>query len=493
LSLLPTSRRIFLQNLIIASILLMLSFPAHAQDVISLNETKIGQLAPGGTASYNMVTPPGLSVHIEILGATEGLAPQFSIYNASNILVQTIGNPSLGLVVENTVTLPQAGVYRIDVSSATGAGGQFVIRLSPGSAPAPALTLALNTPVSNALSVNQTVTYSFSASPQSTQTVKIATLGSTGVTATLTDASGAIVGMMGSLLTSGVFEVPPGQAVYQLVLVNDGSVSPLVGYAVTLLAGTPALPILTPPPVQVVTATPFPIQIVTVTPPPVVEPTATLAPGVSLPPLPETGACVVAPATVTVVNIRANTSTESAMIGRLFPEDVANVTAVNADRSWYQIAFAGQTGWVASWVVRTGGDCSTLPTVLPLPEPPPVVTEEPGIEPTLTTAQFDAACVAKYGSRAFFLAPNGNCFVCPIHYFHATNRVVCMYDRAVWATRHGRATGLLDTDCPRGQFWDPDGNCWSCPAGYERSLFPVTEGLANIDTGDRTPELAGPL
>ena len=38
------------------------------------------------------------------------------------------------------------------------------------------------------------------------------------------------------------------------------------------------------------------------------------------------------------------------------------------------------------------------------------------------------------------------------------------------ANEHGKATGLLGTDCPRGQFWDgADGKCHSCPSGFKRS------------------------
>lgn len=46
------------------------------------------------------------------------------------------------------------------------------------------------------------------------------------------------------------------------------------------------------------------------------------------------------------------------------------------------------------------------------------------------------------------------------------------------ADRHGRGTGLLKTDCARGQFWDPNGYCYTCPRGYDRTVFPVTGSQA---------------
>ncbi|WP_370292635.1 tectonin domain-containing protein [Thalassolituus sp.] len=46
-------------------------------------------------------------------------------------------------------------------------------------------------------------------------------------------------------------------------------------------------------------------------------------------------------------------------------------------------------------------------------------------------------------------------------------------------SRHGRATGLLGTDCPSGQFWDPkDGHCYSCPGGYNRTGYAVDHARA---------------
>lgn len=52
------------------------------------------------------------------------------------------------------------------------------------------------------------------------------------------------------------------------------------------------------------------------------------------------------------------------------------------------------------------------------------------------------------------------------------------------AKAHGKATGLLKTDCPPGsrQFWDPNGTCYSCPEGYNRTLYPVTSSKACAKT-----------
>ncbi len=54
-------------------------------------------------------------------------------------------------------------------------------------------------------------------------------------------------------------------------------------------------------------------------------------------------------------------------------------------------------------------------------------------------------------------------------------------ERFAKTTKHGKATGVIKTDCPSGQFWDPDGNCYSCPTDFTRTLFPVTHERACTD------------
>ena len=45
--------------------------------------------------------------------------------------------------------------------------------------------------------------------------------------------------------------------------------------------------------------------------------------------------------------------------------------------------------------------------------------------------------------------------------------------------RYNRATGLIGTDCPQGQFWDgKDGYCYACPSGYGRTAYPVDNARA---------------
>lgn len=91
------------------------------------------------------------------------------------------------------------------------------------------------------------------------------------------------------------------------------------------------------------------------------------ATAVPLPPLPVDGPCVVATLDVGAVNVRQLPTTDSAIVGALDPYQVYSVIGRNADFSWLQI----NTGWVAAFVTRQGGDCSTLPqTDAPQAAPP---------------------------------------------------------------------------------------------------------------------------
>jgi hypothetical protein len=105
---------------------------------------------------------------------------------------------------------------------------------------------------------------------------------------------------------------------------------------------------------------------------------------------------------------------------------------------------------------------------------------------TVAPAKFAGRKPAQCPSGAFFdPIDGGSCWRCPSGakrtVFHVKSPDACeqpAHQKFSGATRHGRGTGLVKTDCPRGQFWDPNGFCWSCPGGYGRTAHPVTSGNA---------------
>lgn len=71
----------------------------------------------------------------------------------------------------------------------------------------------------------------------------------------------------------------------------------------------------------------------------------------------------------------------------------------------------------------------------------------------------------------------GECWECPAGFIRSQapvlSRAACTKPLVRNAEKHDRATGVMGTDCPVGQFWDPSGHCFSCPDGYQRSQAAV--------------------
>jgi len=99
-------------------------------------------------------------------------------------------------------------------------------------------------------------------------------------------------------------------------------------------------------------------------------------PEVEQPVLPADGPCVLATLGTDNVNLRAEPSTEAAIVGTLFPTAIYSVIGQTSSLDWWQI----NGGWVAASVVRTGGDCSAVPQTTPpvQPEPTQVLTQPEG-------------------------------------------------------------------------------------------------------------------
>ena len=94
-------------------------------------------------------------------------------------------------------------------------------------------------------------------------------------------------------------------------------------------------------------------------------------------------------------------------------------------------------------------------------------------------------CPSKYSvgnglGESFLHIFNNTCYSCPENYNRTIDPNVegsgACADTNIYAaaTIHNRATGLIGTDCPSGQFWNiGDGFCYSCPASYNRTVFAV--------------------
>lgn len=95
-------------------------------------------------------------------------------------------------------------------------------------------------------------------------------------------------------------------------------------------------------------------------------PTATFtpAPQTQSNALPRTGDCVLATMGSNPVNVRFAPTTNSTIIGTIFPDLLYEVVGRSADSSWWQInpeiPGGAVSGWVSASVTRLGGDCSNV-------------------------------------------------------------------------------------------------------------------------------------
>ena len=309
---------------------------------IALGQNKPGEIsAANPQPAFLFTATAGQSVIVEVLGLTDGLAPQLTIQTASNALVQAFGNPTLGSSLSATITFPQAGDYVLQVSGVNGAVGQFALRIAAAAPAEPPTPLAVGQPATGTLAPGEQAAFSFSTPAEASLLLSLATNGLQGLTAEISDPSGTILGTLGSALAGGAFGLPPLVSDYTLVLRHDQPNLPPVGF--TLLLGANG-------------STPSAVQ----------GPAATEE--VTLPDLPSSGPCVLATAGSVNVNVRQMPSLDGPQVGALTPQQIVSVVGRNADGFWFQIEDGGLRGWVAGSVTRLGGDCTSLPVTF-VPEP----------------------------------------------------------------------------------------------------------------------------
>ena len=203
---------------------------------IALGQNKPGEIsAANPQPSFLFSASAGQSVIVEVLGLTDGLAPQLTILTASNALVQAFGNPTLSSSLSATITFPQAGDYVLQVSGINGAVGQFALRVAAAAPAEPPTPLVVGQPVTGTLAPGEQAAFTFSTPAEASLLLSLATNGLQGLTAEISDPSGTILGTLGSALAGGAFGLPPLVSDYTLVLRHDQPNLPPVSF--TLLLG----------------------------------------------------------------------------------------------------------------------------------------------------------------------------------------------------------------------------------------------------------------
>ncbi len=339
---------------------------------IGVGENQIGELtAEAPVSSYSLALADVQVIDVEILSVTPGFAPAFTILDPSGLPLAVVSNatgdtaaraPSLELV---------AGSYRIDVQSANGQVGQFVIRVQAGEPPPPPTPLILGMALDAEVSAEaprqrylftgaETVAVLVYVQPHAPEPAPVA--GSeAGLLVSLKEfETQAVLANSGTRIAGVRYRIPPGAANYLIEVAHGGSNEARTFTVCVEREGEgPACPPLG-------AGTPVPTPAAT---PIAAAPTVAAPPPPPQPPLPSTGACVVASLTGGRVNVRSGPGTGYPVLYQLSGDALAAVIGRLLDSSWYQVTANGVTGWISTTVIRIGGECGSVPVVILTPTP----------------------------------------------------------------------------------------------------------------------------
>lgn len=359
---------------------------------LNVGENQTGELTElQPVTTYLVPIPQPQSVNVAVFAITPGLAPTFRVVDPSGITLDAPSTLGTATAVQASPSFGAPGIYTIEVSSANGAFGQYLITLQPGEPLLPPEPLALGQPVTATLSPQAgRQAYTFAAVATDVLLISVDSDALTGgPVVMLRDAeTGEALGVSSARLGGVRFRIPRGVENY-LLEISDGDAQGPVPYRVCVGSetGVPACPVTGG--VQVV-PTPI-VAIPTLSQP--VPATATPIPTQPLPTLPSTGPCIVASSTGGAVNVRSGPGLNYNVVSQLFGAATAQVIGRLPDASWYQIAVNGLIAWVSGSVVRTGGVCTTVPIVLP-PTPVPTATGLPTATSTLASTATATATTA---------------------------------------------------------------------------------------------------
>ena len=103
---------------------------------IAVGENQIGQVTvEQPLISYSLAIEAAQSVDLQVLAVTQGFAPALRLTSASGEVLVDLPNETAQSAARVTALELDAGLYRIDVQSANGQPGQFVIGVLAGAPP----------------------------------------------------------------------------------------------------------------------------------------------------------------------------------------------------------------------------------------------------------------------------------------------------------------------------------------------------------------------
>lgn len=293
---------------------------------------------------YNFVVDQPSSVTIQAFG--QAAQPTLSIMNEGAVVAS---EPNVGGVFSITLTsLLNAGTYSIEVGTVNSTTGSIATVIASAT-PITATELTLGTIVNGQIDQNLPVMfYRFTALTErsSLRVVTGAPFGGA-VIRLFNETANIESAMIGTDLMGASLEIAPNGFSYRLEI-SYNSINPTVPYA---LCWTSASAPACSNDSTAIQATPV-----------------------------NDAACSVTP-TGSAVNVRSSASVSAPQIGALNNGTSAPVLGIAPDNSFYNIAFNNVSGWVATSVVISSGDCANVPVVNP-PAFTPVATTVPTQTPT---------------------------------------------------------------------------------------------------------------
>lgn len=340
--------------------------PISAQAAsISIGENRTGEVSAASPAAEFTLTSPELrSARVQVLAISAGFAPFFTVIDATNgVPVLEVGVSGEATIVQGDVTLAAGATYIIQVQSANGVFGQFVLSVQQGPPVQPARPLTIGQPVAQTISGDSRGhQYSFAADPVEILVLSVTSdEAESGPNIVLRDAvTGQTLAASGSRLVGASFRIPSGADSLIIEVASSGSLAPQP-YSICLETESAAIrcPGST---AQAATQPPAPTETLLPT-----------VPGFTPAPIAPGGPCSLAPGGASAVNVRSGPSTSTAIVTQLGANTIVPVTGRLADNTWYQVNVGGITAWVSATVARIGGTCGAV-TVIVFPTATPTAT-----------------------------------------------------------------------------------------------------------------------
>ncbi len=307
-------------------------------------ESTLGAVTGPEGAVYNFTGSGAEAVEIDVLGIGD-FKPTIMVYDANRTLL-TQDNNSAGVnQLLLSYRLPGSGVYLLQIGGLNGSLGQFTVTINRELPPGIPLIEDVPTPgiVTDSFG---TVFFEFDTRPDTNAKLEVRSLtaGYSPFAQVYDSAGQTVVKVDGqSRLVAAVLEFGPGNETLTLA-VDQGGFQGQADFQVLLTYGG--------------------------TSPADTDPVGT--------PEVRDGTCFVAAEDGRDVNIRSGGSTNHPIIGVLRGNETLPATGFNnANGGWYSLALPdGRTGWIASFVVTTTGDCGALPAATY--GPVPASTQEVG-------------------------------------------------------------------------------------------------------------------